>query len=165
MALGRKIAAWTTRAWLSSLRWENHLHPSRGPSIFCVWHRDVPAAGAFLRNLEVTSLVSRSGDGHFLVDVLSGRKMRFARGSDSEGAVGGAKALIDVLRSGGSVATTWDGPRGPEGIPKPGPAWLSRRSGAPLVELEFRYGRHFRLGDWSRMRVPLPFSRISVGSS
>lgn len=165
MALGRKIAVWTTRAWLSSLRWEDRLRPPQGPSIFCVWHRDVPAAGAFLRRMEVTSLVSRSDDGHFLVEVLSGRKMRFARGSDSAGAVGGAKALVDVLRSGGSVATTWDGPRGPEGVAKPGPAWLARRSGAALVELEFRYGRHFRLGDWSRMRIPLPFSRISVVAS
>lgn len=165
MALGRKIAAWTTRAWLSSLRWGSRPHLPEGPSILCVWHRDVPAAGAFLRDIEVTSLVSRSGDGHFLVEVLSGRKMRFARGSDSAGAVGGAKALIDVLKSGGSVATTWDGPRGPEGIAKPGPEWLARRSGAKLVELEFRYGCHLRLGDWSRMRIPLPFSRISVEAS
>jgi lysophospholipid acyltransferase (LPLAT)-like uncharacterized protein len=88
--------------------------------------------------------------------------MRFVRGSDSNQALSGTRSLLRELRRGRSVATTWDGPRGPAGVAKPGPGWLSKHSGAPLVELRFEYGPHLALGDWSGLRLPAPFSRIGV---
>jgi len=162
MDLLRPIAAWLVRRWLASLRWRQDDAVVTDPVIYCVWHRDVPAAGAYLRGQDLSSLVSRSRDGDFLVRILSGGRMKFARGSDSHGAVGGTRAMLRELRAGRSVATTWDGPRGPALVAKPGPAWLSRMSGAPLVELRFEYGRHLVLGDWSGLRVPAPFTRIAV---
>lgn len=162
MLIVRSIAAWLVRGWLGSLRWRDGVSPSPDPVVFCVWHRDVPAAGAWLRHQPVTSLISASRDGDFLVEVLAGGTMRFARGSDSNHAVTGARALLRELRKGGSVATTWDGPKGPEGIPKPGPRWLADASRARLVELRFEYGPHLKLGDWSRLRIPLPWTRIDV---
>lgn len=162
MELIRPIAAWLVRRWLSSLRWHRASTITTDPVIYCVWHRDVPAAGGYLRGREVSSLVSRSRDNDFLVQILSGDKMRFARGSDSDGAMSGTRHMLRELRNGRQVATTWDGPRGPAGVAKPGPAWLARMTGAPLVELRFEYGRRMVLGDWSGLRLPAPFSSIRV---
>ena len=158
----RTIAAWLLRRWLESLRWDVQVPALEKPVVYCVWHRDVFAAGAWLRDHAVTSLVSASRDGDFLVEVLSGRRMDFERGSDSRQAVSGARSMLRRLRNGRSVATTWDGPRGPAGTRKPGPTWLSRETRAPMVELRFGYGPHLRLGDWSGLRIPLPWSKIDV---
>lgn len=162
MKTARTIATWLVRRWFDSLRWRIQVPVSGDPVVYCVWHRDVFAAGAWLRNLPVTSLVSASRDGDFLVGVLSGGAMDFARGSDSRRSLSGARSMLRTLRSGRSVATTWDGPRGPAGTKKTGPAWLARESSAPLVELRFGYGAHLRLGDWSRLRIPLPWTKIDV---
>lgn len=162
MSFSTKFAARLARAWMGTFRWKTGISRLPAPGIYCVWHRDVPAAGAFLRGMDVTSLVSRSRDGGLLVEILSGGRMGFARGSSSSGAIGGTRTLLQTLESGRSVATTWDGPRGPAGTEKPGPRWLSARSKAPLATIRFRYGLHFRLRDWSRMRIPLPFSSIRV---
>jgi lysophospholipid acyltransferase (LPLAT)-like uncharacterized protein len=162
MKTARTIATWLVRRWLDSLRWQVRVPAPRGPVVYCVWHRDVFAAGAWLRGQPVTSLVSASRDGDFLVEVLSGRAMEFARGSDSRRSLSGTRSMLRTLREGRSVATTWDGPRGPAGARKNGPAWLSRESRAPLVPLRFGYGPHLRLGDWSRLRIPFPWTTIDV---
>jgi len=158
----RTIAAWLVRRWLASLRWKGVPDDTTDPVIYCVWHRDVPAAGGYLRGRDVSSLVSRSSDGDLLVRILSGGRMDFARGSDTNGALAGTRALVRRLKDGRSVATTWDGPKGPAGVAKPGPAWLAKTTGARLVELRFEYGRHLVLRDWSGMRLPAPFSKIHV---
>jgi hypothetical protein len=150
------------RFWLDSLRFGRSDELRDGPTVFACWHRDLVAASAFFRARPVSALVSSSKDGEALVQLLSGRRLSFVRGSSSAGAVSGAKACLHVLGTGRAVATTWDGPRGPAGIPKPGPAWMARMSRSPLIPLRFSYGAHLRLGDWSRMIVPLPFSRIRV---
>jgi lysophospholipid acyltransferase (LPLAT)-like uncharacterized protein len=162
MVTARSIGAWLIRRWLGSLRWHVQVPVLAEPVVYCVWHRDVFAAGAWLRDHAVTSLVSASGDGDFLVEVLSGRGMDFERGSDTRNAVSGARSMLRRLRSGRSVATTWDGPRGPAETRKNGPLWLARASRAPMVELRFGYGPHLRLRDWSRLRIPLPWTKIDV---
>jgi len=150
------------RFWLGSLRFGVSGELPDGPTVFACWHRDIVAAGAFFRDRPVSALVSSSGDGEALVRLLSGGRLTFVRGSSSARSVSGAKACLRVLGAGRAVATTWDGPRGPADVPKPGPAWMARMSKSPLVPLRFRYGTHLRLGDWSRIVLPLPFSRIHV---
>ncbi|HXP91447.1 MAG TPA: DUF374 domain-containing protein [Fibrobacteria bacterium] len=150
------------RFWLDSLRFGRSEELRDGPAVFACWHRDLVAASAFFRAKPVSALVSSSNDGEALVRLLSGGRLTFIRGSSSNGAISGAKACLHVLGAGRAVATTWDGPKGPAGMPKRGPDWMARRSDSPLVHLRFSYGSHLRLGDWSRMVVPLPFSRIRV---
>lgn len=107
-------------------------------------------------------LVSASRDGQILVDLLKGGRLEVVRGSSSAGFLGGARGLLRSLRDGKSVVSAWDGPRGPRGVPKPGPAWLARLTGAPLLEIRFECSRRLRLGDWSRMELPFPFSEVRV---
>jgi lysophospholipid acyltransferase (LPLAT)-like uncharacterized protein len=152
------IARW----WLDSLRWNIRGPIPDAPAVYACWHCDLFAAAALFRDRPVSALVSRSRDGETLVKILSGRKLSFLRGSSSDGSVAGARACLNALRSGRSVATTWDGPKGPVGIPKPGAAWMAQATHSPLVPLRFTYGFHLRLGDWSRMTIPLPFTRIRV---
>jgi lysophospholipid acyltransferase (LPLAT)-like uncharacterized protein len=152
------------RGWLASLRWSVSPDLPDEPAVFACWHRDLVAAAAFFRDRPVCALVSPSRDGQTLVSALSGRKLTFVRGSSSRAAVSGARSCLQALRCGRSVATTGDGPLGPAGVPKAGPAWLAERSGRPLVPLRFTYGAHLRLGDWSRLVVPLPFTRIGIAS-
>lgn len=150
------------RAWISTFRWNLCQELPARPCVFACWHSDLVAAAAFFRGRRATALVSASRDGELLVEALSGSAIRFARGSSAKGGGAGARACLRALSAGRSVATTWDGPRGPAGIRKRGPTWLSEAGNAPLLEVGFRYGARLRLRDWSAISVPFPFSRIDV---
>lgn len=130
--------------------------------MFACWHSDLFASAAFFRRKPVTALVSESRDGQILVDILSGAGMDFVRGSSSSKGAWAARRSLAILASGRSLATTWDGPRGPRGEAKPGPAWIAGKARTRLLGMEFRYGPHVRLGDWSKLVIPAPFSKVGV---
>lgn len=105
------------------------------------------------------ALVSRSADGEILAEVLGGGKLRSVRGSSSDGGAAAARAILKGLASGVPLVTALDGPRGPVGVAKPGAAWLARRAGVPIHLLRFPQAPCARARDWSRLRIPRPFSR------
>lgn len=156
------IATRLARLWMTSLRWRLESSVPSGPAVFAFWHRDVPPAAAFFRAWQARALVSASQDGQILADLLAGGGLELVRASSSRGAIGASRRLLDALRAGQSVVTAWDGPRGPAGVPKAGPAWLANHSGTPLVSVEFVCKTSMRLNDWSKMAIPLPFSRVGV---
>lgn len=156
------IATRLVRLWMATLRWRLESPIPRGPAVFAFWHRNVPAAAAFFRLWRASALVSASRDGQILADLLAGGGLELVRASSSKGAIGGSRRLLASLRAGHCVVTAWDGPRGPAGIPKPGPAWLSRQADTPLFGVEFESKSPLHLKDWSKMAIPLPFSKVTV---
>ncbi|HNY30718.1 MAG TPA: DUF374 domain-containing protein [Fibrobacteria bacterium] len=156
------MATTAIRIWLGTLRWRVATPVPPGPAVFAFWHRHVPPAAAFFRKWRAAAMVSASRDGQFLADLLADGGLELVRASSSQGASTGARNLLRSLREGRSVVTVWDGPRGPANVPKQGPQWLARSSGKPLFDVLFVPRLALRLGDWSRMELPLPFSVVEV---
>jgi lysophospholipid acyltransferase (LPLAT)-like uncharacterized protein len=131
--------------------------------ILVLWHADMlPCLRAFAgRSMRV--LISSSRDGDLGTKAATRLGYRVIRGSSSRGGAEALRTIKQELDAGGGwVALVADGPRGPRGVSKPGAVWLSAACGVPVVAAHASAPRGFTLGGWARVRVPLPFSHVTV---
>ncbi len=185
-ALGWLVAAYIELV-IATLRWtyEND-GPARaalnGPEglVALFWHgRIVPAIACrpILGDKPRTVMISLSRDGGFIA--IAAERLRIptirgstgraqeARGERESGALkeagkGGAaafRAAMKVIRSGGVMILTPDGPRGPSQVMQIGPVQLARASEAPAFLMGLAVRPAIRLGSWDDGRIPLPFGK------
>jgi lysophospholipid acyltransferase (LPLAT)-like uncharacterized protein len=128
------------------------------PIIATFWHRCVFPATYVWRNCDFRVMTSRSFDGEYIARIIEKFGFVPVRGSSSRG---GARALMEMKREieqGWSVVFTIDGPRGPIYVAKPGPVWLSRATGVPVVPFFIALENPWVLKTWDRFMIPKPFS-------
>ncbi len=141
----------------------------QGPLILCFWHnRILGITLSFLRKYPralrkgVTVLTSPSRDGEILAQFVGRLGMGSVRGSSSRRGSTAVRELVRIVESGGDVAITPDGPRGPRYKLGPGAVLLAQTTGAPLVPMHAHFSRCIRMKTWDGFIIPLPFSTISV---
>lgn len=156
------IATLLGRFWLRSVRPVPSAYWPEGAAVFAIWHEDALFAAALFRPMRSMALVSLSRDGQLFADVLAGSKLEVVRGSSHRGGASAVRRILRGLSLDIPLVTALDGPRGPAFLPKEGPEWLARRSGVPLFLARFQGGELMRARDWSRLRIPTPFSRPRV---
>lgn len=130
-----------------------------GGKILAGWHgRTLMAANVF-KGRGYWTIISQSRDGEMQSRIF--RKFGFMtiRGSTGRGGVKAAIESIKVLREGGTMAFTPDGPRGPSGVVQSGIMLMARKSGAALVPCGVSAKRRWLAGSWDRYMVPWPFTR------
>lgn len=134
--------------------------------MFAFWHGKMIAGWLLARRLfprrEISAVVSLSGDGQILSDALDRLRFRLIRGSSSRGKEVVRRNIGVALSSGGVVAVTPDGPRGPHHRFKYGTLRLAAQHRAPVLFAEIRYSNAHSLKSWDRFEIPLPFSRVKV---
>ncbi len=142
--------------------WENV--PPRFLAAF--WHEMLPlmpllAERARARGVagRVHVLVSRHRDGRFIAAGVRRFGVETVHASSSQGGATGALALLRLVRAGGVIAITPDGPRGPRRVAAPGVAQLSAMARVPVLPVAGHARWAVTLGSWDRMRLPLPFGR------
>jgi lysophospholipid acyltransferase (LPLAT)-like uncharacterized protein len=119
-----------------------------------------------------TFLASQSKDGELISRLLLKRGFRMARGSSSRGGAVGLETLVQAVEQGEVVGLTFDGPRGPEFVPKPGVGILAWQSKEAFLLAKVRvHPRRFlwwkvpfamRLRSWDRFVLLFPFCHFSV---
>ena len=67
-----------------------------------------------------------------------------------------------MVKAGGAVAFTIDGPRGPRYVAKKGPVMLARHDWHPITPFYVAVEKAWVLNTWDAMLIPKPFSRIHV---
>ncbi len=73
------------------------------------------------------------------------------------------RQLKELLDKKFSVALALDGPHGPAGVIKPGAFYLAKATKTPLVAMDTRIDRTFRLAwRWDRFEVPWPFAQATI---
>lgn len=132
------------------------------PVIFVLWHGRLLPLAHLHRDEGVVGLISRSGDGEYIAQLLLRLGFRAVRGSSSRSGGPALRALIREARAGRSLALTPDGPRGPRQKMKLGPLVAAQLSGVPVVPVVAGANRAWWLGNWDRFLVPQPFARIRV---
>lgn len=139
------------------------------PVILCFWHnRILGITLAFLRKYPkqerggVTVLTSPSKDGEILARLMDALGMGSVRGSSSRRGSRALLELVRIIRGGGDIAITPDGPRGPRYSLGPGVILLAQTTGATILPTHARFSRCFRMKTWDGFIIPLPFSTISV---
>ena len=111
-------------------------------------------------------LISLSKDGEPVAKAIKHLGLEAVRGSSTHKGKkrdkGGVKALAEALRilkTGGGICITPDGPRGPAEVAQNGPIIMAQRADAPILPYAIVSAPRKRLNTWDKFRIPYPFTR------
>jgi len=137
------------------------------PAIFAFWHGQ-HFMTAFVKTKEsqrVKVLISRHRDGEYNAIAAERLGIGTVRGSGDHGSafhrkggVGAFKEMVRALEQGYNVALTADVPKRSR-IAGLGIIMLARESGRPIMPFAMVTSRYWRLKNWDRTTINLPFSR------
>lgn len=174
MAIGRLVGAymlfcgWTTRWERVNRELAETVWADSKPVIVCYWHGRIMQAHVGWRQSEgaprTLMLISQSREGEAISQACRMVGLDVIRGSTDKAhkRKGGAEALrgmIRHIRSGGSVAITPDGPKGPRMRAQAGVIQLARLTGAPMICLGWSSRPRKAFNSWDRFLLPAPFGR------
>jgi hypothetical protein len=130
--------------------------------IFCGWHGRSYAPAMMFKKKGFWVIISHSKDGEMQNKIFSRLGFNVIRGSTGRGGVRAALEGIKILKEGGKMAITPDGPRGPYGVVQGGVILMARKSGAALVPLGISAKPRKLAQSWDRYMIPFPFSKALV---
>ncbi|MFC3226418.1 lysophospholipid acyltransferase family protein [Marinibaculum pumilum] len=173
--MGRIIAAYIRLVHLT-IRWRRvgwaevaPLVDGGGPVIAAAWHGRLLMMPMLWPMRPVWhSLISQHRDGTIIARAAASFGVQPVRGSShrpgrqSKGGGQAFRRMLAVLRDGGRIGITPDGPRGPRMRAQMGTILLARMSGAPILPCAYATGRCKVLRSWDRFILPLPFCRGTV---
>lgn len=145
---------------LKTAGWERY-RDTPGARIYCGWHGTSLVPANFFKGRGVWAIISHSRDGEIQNRIFKKFGFQVIRGSTGRG---GERALVEairVLKKGGEMAITPDGPRGPSGVVQGGVLVMSRKSGCQLVPVGSSARRAWYAPTWDRYMVPWLFTRTS----
>ncbi len=142
--------------------WEEFADAKRehGRLIYSFWHNQIFAGMFFWRKRNIVVMTSAHFDGEYIARIIQRFGYGAARGSSTRGGIRAVLELSKHLSRGLDVAFTVDGPKGPVYRVKPGPVWLSRKTGVPIFPFHFEPLRAWKLRSWDSLRIPKPFSPV-----
>ena len=130
------------------------------PTIIAFWHNRLalmpacwPSQAAF------HMLISSHPDGQLIARTIAHFGFGSVAGSSRRGGGEALRRLARLLKSGGSVGVTPDGPRGPRMSVGEGTLVLAKLTGAPILPVAVSVRRRVVLGTWDQLIIPLPFGR------
>ncbi|MGB5489351.1 MAG: lysophospholipid acyltransferase family protein [Woeseiaceae bacterium] len=131
----------------------------------CYWHQHHVLGSTLVRSwvqrgFKACFLVSGSVDGEVPERIARAWGAEVIRGSANQS---GALALRDMqrmMKTGYSIVTTADGPRGPQYDFKMGAILMARIAGVPIIPVACAAERAWYLNRWDKFMVPKPFSRV-----
>ena len=168
---GRTVLVWLYARFTSlvfvTTRWRTHgredadeFFRAGKPFITAFWHgRLMMSPHGWQAERPVHVVISRHPDGENIARAMRHLGLKAIRGSSTRGGTAALRASLRVLREGGYVAISPDGPRGPRMRVQSGIIGLARLSGAPIVPLTFAVSRRKVARSWDRFVIALPFGR------
>jgi lysophospholipid acyltransferase (LPLAT)-like uncharacterized protein len=173
--IGRLIGSYMLFVGVTT-RWEKinraaaepFMAPDAGRLIACIWHGRFPLIHKMWSYKpgvpKAKMLISQSREGGIVAhtsrtvgaEVIRGSA---AKGRQSKGGVDALRSMARHIESGGVIAMTPDGPRGPRMRVKKGPVQLAKLTGAPLLAITWATSNRIVFDSWDSFVLPLPFGR------
>ncbi len=129
--------------------------------VFALWHGQLLPLTVQHRAQGVRVLISEHRDGELIARITASLGFGSIRGSTTRGATRALLAMCDVLTTGGEVAVTPDGPRGPARKFASGALVAAHRAGAPMVLVGVAASRAWHLRSWDGFMIPKPFAHLT----
>jgi lysophospholipid acyltransferase (LPLAT)-like uncharacterized protein len=127
--------------------------------IFCGWHGKSIVFANYFSGRGYWVIISQSKDGDMQATIFQRLGYNIIRGSTGRRGVTAALEAIRVLKNGGTLAMTPDGPRGPSGAIQGGVMLMARKSGGVLIPVGISASPRKIIKSWDSHLVPYPFSR------
>jgi hypothetical protein len=136
---------------------------NRGPVIFAFWHNRLFLMPYLYRRFQpgrkLAALISASGDGDVIAEIIARLGLESVRGSSSKK---GSTALLSMIRllneEKKDIAITPDGPRGPRYELQPGVFQVAQSTGCPIIPLSYELKKKKELPSWDRFQIPFPWT-------
>lgn len=131
------------------------------PFIGCFWHGRIlmmPKSWDYKAS-SIHMLISKHGDGEMISKVVSYFGINTTAGSTSRGGLGALREMMKILKGGGCVAFTPDGPRGPRMRASMGIVALAKMTGHPIIPVSHSVAAGKLAKSWDRFLIGRPFSR------
>ncbi|HET7565798.1 MAG TPA: lysophospholipid acyltransferase family protein [Gemmatimonadaceae bacterium] len=165
VALGGTVLRALARTWRMRRVNDAPLHALRErgqPVIFALWHGEMLPLLWCHRREGVSILISEHADGEIIARTAESLGYRTVRGSTTRGADRALLGLCRVVESGGDIAITPDGPRGPAHRCAPGVLIVAQRTRAPIIPIVAVASGVWRFRSWDGFIIPKPFARVTV---
>lgn len=133
------------------------------PFILAFWHNRQFFLAYPKSHHGISVLVSQSKDGEYIARAVKNLGIKSIRGSSSRGGVKALTDMMRILKKGGELAITPDGPRGPIFEVQPGVVHIAQKTGVPIIPGCCSYARKKIFRSWDLYQVPSPFNKIVVG--
>ncbi len=134
-----------------------------GPGMVAtLWHGRMLVPLPAHRDQDVCVLVSPSDDGSLITTLLERFGYRTVRGSTNKNPARAIRELLANLHGGGRIVITPDGPRGPRHSVNPGPAWIARETGHPILPVGCVCDRAWYSRSWDRFTIPKFGARVAL---
>ena len=130
--------------------------------IATLWHGRMMLPMTAHRAAGMNVLVSPSRDGEVIDPVLRRLGYGTIRGSSNKNPARAIREMLHVLQAGGWIVITPDGPRGPMHSVNPGPAWMARETGFPILPCGAVCDRAWHLKSWDRFTIPKLRARVVI---
>lgn len=152
------------RSWKLEIRGREHWEAAyaRPGMLATLWHGRMVLAMPAGADKGLSVLVSPSGDGQLVLPMLARFGYAFVLGSSNKNPARAVREMLERLRAGGRIVITPDGPRGPRHHTNPGPAWMARETGFPILPVGCVADRAWRLRSWDRFTIPKWGARVIV---
>lgn len=138
---------------------ERVLQENKG-AILVTWHGRTLIPANVLRNRGYWALISLSRDGELQNCIFKRFGFQTVRGSTGRGGIKAALQLARILREGGVLAFTPDGPRGPTHKVQLGTILLAQKAGCPVVPVGISARPRYLVRSWDRYMVPAPWAQV-----
>lgn len=130
--------------------------------LITLWHGRMVVPLTAHGGKKVCVLVSPSGDGQLVPPILKQFDYQWVWGSSNKNPARAVREMLDRLKAGGRIVITPDGPRGPHHHVNPGPAWMARETGFPLLAVGCAVDRAWHLSSWDHFTIPKWGARVVV---
>ena len=128
-------------------------------AILVTWHGRTMIPIYRYRNRGYWALISLSLDGDLQTENFRLFGFRVIRGSTGRRGVMATRAILKALESGGILAFTPDGPRGPSQKVQEGVVYFAKKSGRPIIPVGVAASPAFYAGSWDTYLIPKPFAK------
>lgn len=127
-----------------------------------LWHGHMLVPLPAHKHMDMRVLVSPSDDGSLVTMLLERFGYGVVRGSSNKNPARAVREMLTRLREGGWIIITPDGPRGPRHQMNPGPAWMARETGFPVLPCGFACDRSWHLKSWDAFTIPKFGARVAI---
>jgi lysophospholipid acyltransferase (LPLAT)-like uncharacterized protein len=155
-----RLVRWTGRWRIEGEQIPEAFRKSGKPFILSFWHGRLLMMPYCWRRTDLTNmLISGHRDGRLISQTVKHFDINSVVGSASKGGAQATRRLLKLMRDGGIVGITPDGPRGPRMRVGEGTIALARLSGAAIIPATYSASRRRIVGSWDRFVLAMPFSR------